>query len=211
MMSISGGSSRSRWLGRALRLEWLTVGWNIVEGGVGIAAALAAGSTVLLGFGIDSFVESISGSIMIWRLMIEGGGAHLARVERVENLARRLIAASLLILAIYIGIDAGLTLWRQERPRPTFVGIALTLISIGVMIWLGRAKRRAAIALQSRALESDVVQTTACWWLSIITLTGIGLNAIFGWWWADPLGAFGLSFFLVREARESWSGDECAC
>ena len=211
MMTFSGGPSRSFWLRRALRLEWLTVSWNLVEGGVGITAAVAAGSTVLLGFGIDSFVESFSGSIMIWRLMVEGGGAHLAKVQRVENLARRLIAASLLILAIYIGIDAGLTLWRHEHPRPTFIGIALTLISIGVMIWLGRAKRRAAIALKSRALESDAFQTTACWWLSIITLAGIGLNALFGWWWADPLGAFGMTLFLMREAREFWSGEECSC
>ena len=87
--------------------------------------------------------------------------------------------------------------------------MVVTTISLGVMWWLARAKRRIAIALGSRALEADSFQTTACWWLSLITLTGVGLNALVGWWWADPVAALAMTWFLVREGREAWRGDDC--
>ena len=201
--------SRPFLVNRALTLEWMTVGWNLVEGGIGLAAAIAAGSTVLMGFGIDSFIESLSGSVMIWRLTVERSGAHPEKVERVEARARRLVAASLAALSLYVAIDAAMTLWTNERPRPSVVGVALAIVSIGAMIWLARAKRQVASALQSRALETDAFQTTACWWLSLATLAGTGLNAVLGWWWADPAGALCMTWFLMREAIEAWSGDEC--
>jgi divalent metal cation (Fe/Co/Zn/Cd) transporter len=91
------------------------------------------------------------------------------------------------------------------------VGIALTTVSMFVMLWLGRAKRRAAAALGSRALEADAFQTTACWWLSIITLAGIGLNAALGWWWADPVAALAMTPLIAYEGREAWRGEECGC
>ena len=91
------------------------------------------------------------------------------------------------------------------------IGIALTTVSMGVMWQLAREKRRAAAALGSRALEADSFQTTACWWLSVSTLSGIGLNAIFGWWWADPAAALVMTYFLIDEGREAWKGQECCC
>lgn len=202
---------RAKLIARALRLEYLTVGWNLVEGAVAVAAALAAGSVALLGFGADSFVESTSGSILIWRLLAERRVTDRQRIEKLDRRAHKLVGASLFVLAAWIAFDAVKALVASERPEPTAVGIAVTSISIVVMMWLARAKRRTAFALGSRALEADSFQTTACWWLSIVTLAGIGLNQLLGWWWADPVAALGMTFFLVKEGREAWTGDEDTC
>lgn len=201
---------RSLHLRRALRLEYLTVGWHVVEGLVAVTAALSAGSVALLGFGIDSFVESASGGVLIWRLSAERDqrlSAHA--IAELDRRAHYFVALSLFGLAGYVALDAITTLWRHEQPEASTVGMTVTTISIGVMWWLAREKRRAARALGSRALEADAFQTTACWWLSIVVLIGIGLNAAAGWWWADPVAALGMTYFLVREGREAWRGDDC--
>lgn len=196
-------------LRRARSLALLTIGWNIVEGVVAVIAAIAAGSIALLGFGVDSFVESTSAAVLLWRLLAERQAKSAAAIERLDRRAHKLIAASLFLLAAYILWDAGSALAHQERPRPTIVGIALTAVSLGVMVWLARAKRRTAKMLASRAMEADAFQTTACWWLSLIALGGIGLNALFGWWWADPAAALGMTWFLVKEGREAWRAEAC--
>jgi divalent metal cation (Fe/Co/Zn/Cd) transporter len=202
-------AGRDGLLRRALRLEYLTGGWNLVEGVIAVTAAVLAGSVALMGFGIDSFVESASGSVLIWRLLVERRGGDHEAIERLERRAQKLVAASLVALALFVIVDAGLTLLRGNRPEGSPMGIAVTVVSLGVMWWLAKAKRRAAVALGSRAMEADAFQTTACWWLSLIALGGVGLNAAFGWWWADPLAALGMTFFLGREALESWRGEEC--
>lgn len=202
---------RADLLRRALFLEILTVGWNLIEGGVAVAAALAVGSVALLGFGIDSFVESFSGGILLWRLRAERRDMSGAEIERLDHRARRLVAVSLFLLAAWVAFDATRSLWEQERPGVSPVGVVLTTVSIFLMLWLARAKRRAATALGSRALEADAFQTTACWWLSIITLGGIGLNAAFGWWWADPVAALVMVPLVVHEGREAWRGEDCGC
>jgi divalent metal cation (Fe/Co/Zn/Cd) transporter len=203
------GENRPEDLRRALVLEYLTVGWNVAEGIIAIAAAVAAGSVALLGFGIDSFVEVLSGGILIWRLVTEKGTMDPEAVERLDRRAHRLVALSLFALAAYVASDGLWTLWRREHPQPSTVGIVLTAVSIVVMWWLARAKSRAATALGSRALAADAFQTTACFWLSIITLVGVGLNALFGWWWADPAAAMGMTYFLAAEGREAWRGEDC--
>jgi divalent metal cation (Fe/Co/Zn/Cd) transporter len=200
--------TRTESIRRGLRLEYLTVAWNVVEGVVAVAAAVAAGSVALLGFGVDSFIESLSGAVLIWRLTAEARGADATDVAALDRKAHKLVAGSLVILAVYVAVDAAHALWTAERPSPSPVGIALTAVSLGVMVWLARAKRRAARALGSRAMEADAFQTTACWWLSLVTLVGIGLNAVFGWWWADPVAALGMTVFLVREAGEAWRGED---
>ncbi len=204
-------AERSSLLRRGLRLELLTVGWNVVEALVSILAALAAGSIALLGFGIDSVVETTSGAILIWRLLAERRARDHEEIERLDRRARRLVGVSLFLLAAYVAVDAVHSLWLRERPQPTLVGVAVTSISLGVMWWLARAKRRTAIALGSRAMEADSFQTTACFWLSLITLAGIALNAALGWWWADPVAALGMIPFLVKEGREAWRGEVCEC
>jgi divalent metal cation (Fe/Co/Zn/Cd) transporter len=203
---------RPEQVGRALRLEYLTVGWNIVEGVVAVTAALVAGSVALLGFGIDSFVECASGLVMVWRLRAERQHRLAeAQLDATERRARRMVALSLFLLAAYVSGDAALTLWRGERPLFSAVGVALTAVSLVVMLWLARAKRRAATELGSRAMEADAFQTTACWWLSLAALVGVGLNGIFGWWWADPAAAFVISGLIVKEGREAWAGERECC
>ena len=196
---------------RALRLEYLTVAWNAVEGVIGVWAALAAGSVALLGFGIDSFVEGASALILIWRLRAEVGARDAAAVDALDRRAHKLVALSLFGLAAYVAYEAATALLSGERPRPSPVGMGLTVVSMAVMIWLARAKRRAAAALHSRALAADAFQTTACWWLSLMTLCGVGLNALFGWWWADPVAALAMTVLIAAEGREAWRGEECGC
>lgn len=202
-------SMRGAGLRRALRLEYLTVGWNVFEGVIAVVAATAADSVALLAFGIDSFVEMASGVVLIWRLRSESGSEDAEAIERLDRRARRLVGLPLFALAAYVAFDALRALWAKEEPRPTLVGVALTALSLAVMWWLARAKREAARTIESRALESDAFQTTACWWLSLIALVGIGLNTVLGWWWADPVAALGMTVFLVREGREAWRGEEC--
>ncbi len=195
-------------LARALRLEYLTVGWNVVEGVVAITAAVAAGSVALLGFGIDSFVETLSGAVLIWRLRRETSGTlDEEAIEAIERRAERLVGGAFFILAAYVTFDAITTLLAQEKPEASPVGIAITALSIAVMLWLARAKRRLAGELGSRALAADAEQTQACWYLSVVVLAGIGLNALLGWWWADPVAALVVVVLLVREGLEAWRGE----
>jgi divalent metal cation (Fe/Co/Zn/Cd) transporter len=209
--AASSTCGRTGLVRRGLALEYLTVGWNIFEGVVSVAAAVAAGSVALLGFGIDSFVETASGLILIWRLRAERHARDREEIERLDRRAHKLVGLSLFLLAAYVAFDAAKALIARERPEPTLVGIAVTSLSLTVMWWLARAKRRTARSLASRALEADSFQTTACFWLSLVTLVGIALNATLGWWWADPVAALGMTWFLVAEGREGWRGEDCGC
>lgn len=202
-------TARAALLTRGLRLEYLTVGWNVVEGLIAVGAGVAAGSIALIGFGVDSFVETISGGVLIWRLSAEAGGRlDEEAVERVEHRAERLVGAAFLILAAYVGFEAVRSLLTNEEPQASPIGIVLTAVSILVMLWLARAKRTTGLALESRALVADAQQTYACWSLSVVTLAGLALNALFGWWWADPVAALGIVALLVREGLEALSGGE---
>lgn len=209
-MTTSVAGDRPGLLRRALRLEYLTVGWNIIEGLIAVTAGLASGSVALLGFGIDSFVESASGSVMIWRLLAERNADEddEERIEHVERRAQKLVAGSLVLLAAYIAWDSITSLIAGERPEPSLVGIVLALASLSVMWWLARQKRRVGMALGSRAMTADAFQTDACFWLSLFLLVGIGANALFGWWWADPLAALAMTFFIGKEALEAWRGED---
>lgn len=202
-------ATRAQLLSRGLRLEYLTVGWNIAEGLIAVGAGVAAGSIALIGFGVDSFVETISGLVLIWRLRAESvGGADEERIEQVEQRARRLVAVSFLVLAAYVAFEAVRTLAAGNQPDASPVGIALTAVSLVVMLWLARAKRETGEALRSRALIADSHQTFACWYLSVTTLAGLVLNAAFGLWWADPVAALVIAVILLREAREAWQGED---
>jgi divalent metal cation (Fe/Co/Zn/Cd) transporter len=208
-VSAATSEGRRTLLERAVRLEVLTVGWNVVEAVVAIGAALAAASVALLGFGLDSVIESMSGLVLLWRLRAELAGDRAEDViALVERRAERLVGISFLVLAAWVTFHATTTLLAAEQPEASPVGIAVTSLSIVVMIWLARAKRRVAAALGSRALAADAEQTQACWYLSVVVLAGIGLNALFGWWWADPVAALGVVVLLVREGMEAWRGEE---
>lgn len=196
-------------LRRGLLLEYLTVGWNVVEGVIAVGAGAVAGSPALIGFGVDSFVESVSGGALIWRLRAEiHGDLDDEAVERVEHRAERFVGIAFLLLAAYVAFEAVRSLVGQEPPDASPVGIVLTAVSIVVMLWLARAKRRTGEALESRALIADSKQTYACWYLSITALAGLALNAVFGLWWADPVSALAIAVLLVREGIEAVRGED---
>jgi divalent metal cation (Fe/Co/Zn/Cd) transporter len=204
--AMSDVATRNDLLARAKRLGAFTVGWNAIEGMIAITAAWIAGSRALTGFGLDSAIESISASVMLWRLGAERRNPE--RAEHVERRATRLIGASFLLLAAFVAFEAVRSLAFGEEPDASPVGIALTLVALVVMPTLARRKQRVAVALGSRAAEADSAQTWACVWLSAVVLTGLVLNAILGWWWADPIAALGVVVLLVREGREALAADE---
>ena len=194
---------------RGLLLEYLTVGWNVVEGFVAVLAGIASGSIALIAFGVDSIVETISGVVLIWRLKSEERGElDEEGIERIERRAELLVGVSFMILAAYVAFESIRTLITAEAPDPSPVGIILTAVSIGVMLWLARAKYETGVALGSRALIADSHQTRACWYLSAVALVGLALNALLGWWWADPVAALAIVVLLVREGWEALNGED---
>ena len=200
---------RDRSLGAALRLEYLTVGWNAVEAAVALAAGAVAGSQALIGFGGDSVVESLSGAVLIWRLAAERRPGGAGRAEAVEHRARRLVALSLWALAAYVAAQAIAGLVGGAEADPSPVGLGLAVASLAAMWLLARAKRARARELHSHALEADAVQTELCWRLSAVLLVGLGLNAALGWWWADGAAALALSGLIAWEGREAWEEKDC--
>jgi cation diffusion facilitator family transporter len=203
--------TRQGLLKRGLVLEYLTVGWNILEGIIAIAAGVASGSVALIAFGIDSFVETISGGVLIWRLGSEQrGGLDEESLERIERRAEVLVGVAFLVLAAYVAFESTRTLIAAEAPDASPIGIILTAVSIVVMLWLAKAKRETGEALGSRALVADSKQTRACWYLSAVALAGLALNAVLGWWWADPVAALFIVVLLVREGWEALNGDDDA-
>jgi cation diffusion facilitator family transporter len=200
---------RTELLRRGIRLEWLTVGWNMVEGFVAIVAGFIAGSPALVGFGIDSAVETVSGVVLLGRLRSEARGTlDEEAVERIERRAERLVGVAFLLLGAYVAFESVRSLATGEAPDASPVGIVLTAVSIAVMLWLAGEKRRTGEALGSRALVADSKQTYACWYLSLTTLAGLALNALLGWWWADPVAGLVIVAFLVREAIEALRGGD---
>jgi divalent metal cation (Fe/Co/Zn/Cd) transporter len=185
------------------RVEYVTLGWNVSEAAVAITAGVVAGSISLVSFGADSVIECLSGLVLLWRLQ-----SHETD-ERRERVALRLVGVCFLILAAYVSVDAASSLIRRELPDASFVGIALSVVSLIVMPLLARAKRRVAARLDSAALAADSRQTNLCAYLSAILLVGLGLNAAFGWWWADPAAALIMVPIIIREGMQALRGETC--
>ena len=194
--------ARAVLLRRGAALEVLTVSYNAVEGLVAIAAGVAAGSVALTGFGIDSVIEVTSGALLWWRLRTELGSAPLG--PTVERRAARGAGLLLLALGVYILTDSARLLLAGNRPESSPLGIVLTALSLIVMPLLARAKLGVAASLASRALRADAHESIVCAWLSATTLLGLGLNAVLGWWWADPMAALAMLPLIVREGIEAW-------
>jgi divalent metal cation (Fe/Co/Zn/Cd) transporter len=188
---------------RGRRLEYLTIGWNTVEALVSIVAGFVAGSTALLGFGIDAAIESASGAALLWRLQDEGQHA------RRERIALRIVGVSFLLLAAWIAFDAAQSLLMRDPPDASAAGITIATLSLVVMPWLAREKRRTAARIDSRALVADSRQTSICAWLSAILLTGLAVNALFGWWWADAVAALIMVPIIAYEGYEALRGETC--
>jgi cation diffusion facilitator family transporter len=186
---------------RALALSYFTVGYNIVEGVVSIAAGASAGSIALIGFGLDSFVESLSGCVMIWRLR-KHGTMEEKEEERVEARATRLIGYTFLVLGAYVLYESVKKLYFREIPEPSILGIIIAAVSLIVMPVLFWMKFRLGRKIGSASLIADSKETLACSFLSAALLVGLGANVLFGAWWADPAVGLVIVFFLCREGRE---------
>jgi cation diffusion facilitator family transporter len=199
---------RSKLVRRGLWLTSASFGWNVLEGAVAVVAGAISASVALVGFGIDSFVETASAGIVGWRLWIELRGRSAESTERIERTTARIAGALLLLLAAYIVVDAGRRLLGFGREaEESLIGIVLTAVSLVVMPFLGWAKLRTATALGSGALRADAYETITCAWLSLTTLVGLGLNAWLGWWWADPAAALVLVPLIAREGIEGLKGE----
>jgi len=184
-------------------LEYLTLGWNLAEAVIAITAGVVAGSAALLGFGLDSVIESTSGAVLLWRLRAGPEG------ERREQLALKLVGVSFLLLAAFVAWEAGTSLWHREAPGDSLVGMVLAAVSLIVMPILARAKRKVAVGLGSAALEADSRQTDLCAVLSAILLGGLALNWLLGWWWADPVAALAMVPLIALEGRRALQGKHC--
>lgn len=192
---------------RALRLSYFTVVYNVAEGLVSVVAGFLAGSVALVGFGLDSFVESLSGGIMIWRFGGSGGHA-----ENRERRATRLVGYTFWVLGAYVLWESADKLLRGERPEATLLGVGITVVSLLVMPALYVAKRRTAERLGSRSLAADSRQTLACMGMSVAVLAGLALNGLFGLWQADPVIGLLIAGLLFREGRETIrEGKLCCC
>lgn len=174
---------------RALRLEYFTVGWNVIEAVVAITAGIIVGSVALIGFGADSGIEVVSAVALLWRLRKAGAHADADTEELAERRALYAVAATFFLLAAYVGFEAISALIEGEEPDSSAVGVALSVLSLAVMPALAYWKGRTGREMGSRALQADAVETWVCSYLSLALLIGVGAYAAFGWAWADPLGA----------------------
>ena len=188
------------------RLEYFAVIWNAVEGLVAVVAGLIAGSISLVGFGIDSFIEVTSGSVLLWRMSVD---ANVRDRERNEKRALRIVGLCFSLLAVYIGFESGSDLWFRRAPEHSIPGIVLACLSLVVMPLLSRSKRTVGHALNSAAMQADAKQTQFCTYLSAILLLGLVLNAVFGLWWADPAAALVMVPIIAKEGIEGLQGKTC--
>lgn len=191
---------------RGRRLEYFTVGWNVVEGLVAIAAGVFAGSISLVGFGLDSFIEVTSGSVLLWRISVDADEEARARNE---TFALRVVGICFLVLAAYIAYESAVDLWRNRAPERSAPGILLACVSLLVMPLLSRAKRNVGHDIGSAAMCADSEQTEFCAYLSAILLIGLLANALFGAWWADPIAALVMVPIIAREGIRSFRGRPC--
>lgn len=208
---MSQVSDRTPLLRKGIRLEYFTVGWNSIEAVVAIVAGLLAGSIALVGFGLDSIVEVLAGSMLLWRLRVEVAHDHgeCADTEQAERRALRFVGVTFFLLAAYVTYESARKLWSEERPEESLLGLALAITSLILMPLLAWAKLRVARALGSRALEADARETAICSYLSLSLVAGLGANALWGWWWADPVAALAMVPLMVKEGAEALRGEAC--
>jgi len=210
LVSASGDApapDRARLVRRGLALSYATALYNSLEGLIAIGAGLVAGSVALVGFGVDSAIELSASGAAIWRLRTD----HDAESREMgERRTLRVVGVLFLALALYVAVNAVVTLVTRAAPRESLVGIVLAVLSLVVMPLLARAKRRVAVALGSVALVAESRQTLICTYLSGILLGGLLLNAVAGWWWADPVAALVMVPLIAHEGREALRGrDAC--
>jgi divalent metal cation (Fe/Co/Zn/Cd) transporter len=188
------------------RLEYFTIVWNLMEGIISLLAGILAGSISLVGFGVDSFIEVASGTIILWRMTVDRDTAHR---ERNEELALRLVGFSFLGLAGCLVFQSVIRFADEKTPQPSTLGMVIAALSLIVMPLLSSAKREVARRLGSLAMAADAKQTDFCAYLSAILLAGLLLNFAYGWWWADPVAALIMAAIIGNEGINSSLGKKC--
>lgn len=186
-----------------IRVEVFTVLWMIIEAVVSIGAGVLAGSALLTAFGIDSVIELVSGAILLWRLSVEARGQDTAHIERAEHRAAWVVAVSLVLLCLYVLATAIYGFFTRSHPESSLVGIAIAIAALAVMPVLGITKRRIAGRIDSSALRGDAASSFTCGYMAGAVLLGVGLNALFHWWWAEDVAALLFLFWLAGETREA--------
>jgi divalent metal cation (Fe/Co/Zn/Cd) transporter len=200
-----GDRERPRLIRRARNLSLLSIGWMTVEAGVAVAAALAAGSVALLGFGLDSLIELASASTILWLYTGRRDGS-----AATERRAQQLVAACFAALALFLAFDGITTLVGNSHPDVSWPGALVSAGAIIVMPLLARAKGRVATQIGSGATAADAAQSWLCALIAAGALVSILANAAIGWWWLDPTAGLGIAALAVREGREAWAGEVCA-
>lgn len=196
---------------RALLLSLITIIYNILEGLVAVFFGYLAGSVALIGFGLDSFIESISGGIMVWRFGFHSRASEESK-EIIERKATKLVAYTFFILGSYVLFESLKKLILAEPPEPTLIGIIIAVISLMAMPTLYYFKASTAKALKSNSLKADAKQTLACMFLSLALLIGLGLNYLYGFWQADPIVGLLIVVYLFREGYETLKEEKlCSC
>jgi divalent metal cation (Fe/Co/Zn/Cd) transporter len=200
----------ARWSRIAIRLVAVTMVWNCVEAVIAVWSGIAAGSIALVGFGLDSVIEVAAAAVVLWRLAVEARGRSTREeIERTERRVHRFVGGTFLALAIYVLVQAGFTLFADDAPEESLVGILLAVASLVVMPIVALGKFRAARELGSAALRAEAKETLACAWLSLALLIGLLGNALLGWWQADPVAALAMVPWLVKEGLEALRGEGC--
>lgn len=192
---------------RAIYLETFTVAYMIFEAGAALYIGISTASASLETFGLDSIIELVSAFVLLWRLTADQRGADAEHIEHIETRAAKFVGATLFLLAVYVAVQSVYTLITQSRPEASIWGVGLALLSLIIMPVLGKLKLRVADQIHSRALHADAFESIACAYLSFTLLLGLAANYFFGWWWADPVAALVMLYFIVREAREAWAGE----
>ncbi|GAB4057254.1 cation transporter [Catellatospora paridis] len=194
---------RRRVLVRRVRvLVAATITYNVVEAVVAITAGTIASSTALLGFGLDSVIEVASAAAVAWQFSTTDH-------ERREKAALRVIAVSFFALAAYVTVESVRALLGSGDAQHSTVGLVLAAVSLAVMPVLSAFQRRTGRQLGSASAVADSKQTLLCTYLSAVLLVGLGVNSLFGWWWADPAAALIIAAVAVKEGRDAWRGDTC--
>ncbi len=196
-------------------IELVTIVWMVIEGSVAITVGFATRSVSLQGFGLDSIVELIAGGILLWRLLVEQRGGSTERVGAAERRASWVTAISLFALGVYIVGDSAFAFVTRTQPEASWWGVGLAIAAAIIMPLLWQGKLRVAKRIGSAALRADAACSVTCAYMSLTLLAGLLLNRLFGWWWADPLAALALVYFLVQEGREALhearTGETCSC
>jgi divalent metal cation (Fe/Co/Zn/Cd) transporter len=196
-------ATRATAIRHGVRLEVVTVGWMVAEAVIAVGAGIAAKSVLLTAFGFDAVVELLSGIVLLQLLTTEASGADPARVDRLERTTTRISAALLVLLCFYVLLTSIVGLVMGLKPEPSAVGIGVAAVALVAMPLLAQAKRRVNTVINSASLRADIVETVSCAYLAAVTLAGLGLSILLGWWWAEYVAAFALLIWLVPETREA--------